>query len=224
MKYYTLLYRLEHYDEIVSDFGMNLDDTHLREQITFLLVSAALCKVGNQGALSKLSELIPTPQGSFPSSQTRSVCMYAWLAMKLENYGLAYDLINKCETTSLTNNVQLSILTEAGRLNDALLRLRMILKEKAKYIRSYEKQGINLFRINFETMKKLTDKVKNEGNENLTKDFVLLCQALDSQAEIVDESLEEMVFSLGMEWNFSPASTNRKIPKTKKNKTNLHGI
>ena len=224
LKYYTLLYRLEHYDEIVSDFGMNLDDTHLREQITFLPVIAALCKIGNQGALSKLSELIPTPQGSFPSSQTRSVCMYAWLAMKLENYGLAYDLINKCETTSLTNNVQLSILTEAGRLNDALLRLRMILKEKAKYIRSYEKQGINLFRINFETMKKLTDKVKNEGNENLTKDFVLLCQALDSQAEIVDESLEEMVFSLGMEWNFSPASTNRKIPKTKKNKTNLHGI
>ena len=223
MKYYTLLYRLEHYDEIVSDFGMNLDDTHLREQITFLPVIAALCKIGNQGALSKLSELISTPQGSFPSNQTRSVCMYAWLAMKLENYGLAYDLINKCETTSLTNNVQLSILTEAGRLNDALLRLRMILKEKAKYIRSYEKQGINLFRINFETMKKLTDKVKNEGNENLTKDFVLLCQALDSQAEIVDESLEEMVFMITTE-NYSPAYSNRKIPKTKKNKTNLHGI
>ena len=221
LKYYTLLYRLEHYDEIVSDFGMNLDDTHLREQITFLPVIAALCKIGNQGALSKLSELIPTPQGSFPSSQTRSVCMYAWLAMKLENYGLAYDLINKCETTSLTNNVQLSILTEAGRLNDALLRLRMILKERAGY-NHRSKKGINTFRINFETMKKLTDKVKNEGNENLTKDFVLLCQEFDSQAEVVDESLEEMVFRITTN-NFTRNKPMRN-PKIKKKKANLNGL
>ena len=222
MKYYTLLYRIEHYDEIVSDFGTNLDDTHLREQITFLLVIAALCKIGNQGALSKLSELISSSQGSFPMKQTRSVCMYAWLAMKFENYGLAYDLINKCIPTALTDNVQLSILTDAGRLNDALLHLRMILNQRAGY-NNLSKKKINTFRINFETMKKLTDKVKNEGNENLTKDFVLLCQAFDSQAEVVDESLEEMVFTV-TKVNFSRSATYKTSPKNKKNKTNLHGI
>ena len=219
--YYTLLYRLEYYEEIVRDFEMSDDNTIVREQGAFLLVVAALCKMGNQGALSKLSELISTSQGSFPLQQTRSVCMYAWLAMKLENYGLAYDLINKCKPTSLTDNVQLSILTEAGRVKDALLRLRMILKERAKY-NNRSKEEINTFRINFETMKKLTDKVKNEGNENLTKDFVLLCQEFDSQAEVVDESLEEMVFRITTN-NFTRNKPMRN-PKIKKKKANLNGL
>ena len=193
-KYYTLLYRLEYYEEILRDFEMSPDITILREHQGFLLVVAALCKIGNQGALNKLSELIPSPKSNFQEHHTRSVCMYAWLAMKLGNYGLAYDLTNKCLNTALTMNVKLSILTEAGRLKDALLCLRMHLNNRAKCISSREKK--NTFRINFETMKKLTDQVKNEGNENLTKDFVLLCSALDSQAEIVDGSLEEMLFSI----------------------------
>lgn len=112
---------------------MSHDITIIRQHLGFLLVVAALCKIGNQGALSKLSELISSSQGSFPMKQTRSVCMYAWLAMKFENYGLAYDLINKCIPTALTDNVQLSILTNAGRLNDALLHLRMILNGRARY-------------------------------------------------------------------------------------------
>ena len=222
IRYYTLLYRLESYEEIVRDFEMSHDITIIREHLGFLLVVAALCKIGNQGALSKLSELISSSQGSFPMKQTRSVCMYAWLAMKFENYGLAYDLINKCIPTALTDNVQLSILTDAGRLNDALLHLRMILNGRARY-NNLSKKKINTFRINFETMKKLTDKVKNEGNENLTKDFVLLCQAFDSQAEVVDESLEEMVFTV-TKVNFSRSATYKTSPKNKKNKINLHGI
>ena len=221
IRYYTLLYRLESYEEIVRDFEMSHDITIIREHLGFLLVVAALCKIGNQGALSKLSELISSSQGSFPMKQTRSVCMYAWLAMKFENYGLAYDLINKCKPTSLTDNVQLSILTEAGRVKDALLRLRMILKERAKY-NNRSKEEINTFRINFETMKKLTDKVKNEGNENLTKDFVLLCQEFDSQAEVVDESLEEMVFRITTN-NFTRNKPMRN-PKIKKKKANLNGL
>ena len=72
-------------------------------------------------------------------------------------------------------------------------------------------------------MKKLTEKGKYEGNENLTKDFVLLCQAFDSQAEVVDESLEEMVFTVTKE-NFSRSANYKTSPKNKKNKINLHGI
>ena len=221
IKYYTLLYRLESYEEIVRDFEMSHDITIIREHLGFLLVVAALCKIGNQGALSKLSQLLSTPQRTFPPNHVRSVCMYAWLAMKLGNYGLAYDLINKVKRTALTDNVQLSILTEAGRVNDALLCLRMILKERARY-NDRSKEEINTFRINFETMKKLTDKVKNEGNEKLTKDFVLLCQEFDSQAEVVDESLEEMVFRITT-GDFTRAKPMRN-PKIKKKKTNLNGL
>ena len=136
--------------------------------------------------------------------------------MKFENYGLAYDLINKCIPTALTDNVQLSILTDAGRLNDALLHLRMILNGRARY-NNLSKKKINTFRINFETMKKLTDKIKNQRNENLTNEFVLLCRDLDESAHMPDGSLEDMLFSITEDkYSFIRKKRNRKQSKSMK--------
>ena len=237
-KYYTFLYEQEYYEEIVRDFERDFSTKLEIKNFSFVVVVAALCKIGNESALNKLSELMcshevsrdrremgtgneksgsddsldkisestPISKGGFHERETRTVCMYAWLALKLENYGLAYDIMNKCSmNTSLTQNMLLSIFTESGRLNDALLCLRTSLKDRARLdslrsndndVRNMKDTNVNTFRINFETMKKLTDKVKNEGNENLTNEFVLLCRDLDESAHILDGSLEDMVFRI----------------------------
>ena len=160
-------------------------------------------KSGGEDSLNKLSESISSPKCGFHECETRTVCMYAWLALKLENYGLAYDIMNKCAVkTSLTENILLSIFTESGRLNDAMLYLKTkndrfhSFRSKYNDVRDLKGTNDRTFWITFETMKKLTDKVKNEGNENLTNEFVRLCRDLDESAHMLDGSLEDMVFSI----------------------------
>ena len=250
-KYYTFLYEQEYYEEIVRDFERDIGTKFEMKNSSFVVVVAALCKIGNESALDKLSELmcsnkfsldrretgadnekigsedslhklsesISSSKGGFHREETRSVCMYAWLALKLENYGLAYDIMNKCAVkTSLTQNILLSIFTESGRLNDAMLCLRTNLKDRDHRFHSVRfKTNVNTFRINFETMKKLTDKIKNQGNENLTKEFVLLCRDLDESAHMPDGSLEDMLFSITEDkYSFIRKKRNRKQSKSMK--------
>ena len=234
-KYYTFLYEQEYYEEIVRDFERDNSTKIEMKNSSFVVVVASLCKIGNESALNKLSELmfsnelslarhemgagneksggedslnklsesISSPKCGFHECETRTVCMYAWLALKLENYGLAYDIMNKCAVkTSLTENILLSIFTESGRLNDAMLYLRTkndrfhSFRSKSNDVRDLKGTNDGKFWINFETMKKLTDKIKNEGNEDLTNEFVLLCRDLDESAHMLDGSLEDMVFSM----------------------------
>ena len=47
--------------------------------------------------------------------------------------------------------------------------------------------------LNYETVKTLSEAVKNEENSELTKDLVAICQVLDTKGNLIEVSLEEMV-------------------------------
>lgn len=59
-------------------------------------------------------------QASVRSSPTRVRILYAYLAYKLDLFGLAYDVINKGRPNMRSSNLKVLILCEVGRVKDAI--------------------------------------------------------------------------------------------------------
>ena len=231
-RYYMLLYENEDYSRIVEDFeercaSISFESTS-ELSLVRTIVMASLCKIGTEDALSKMTKLM---DGSVirnddltqsNDKNIRSGCIYAWLAFKLKKYGMAHDILtrsygqSRIQFSVLALNMKLSILTETGRLNEALILLRAALASISRIEPGTESGAKRLIfqgkiNLNYETVKTLSEAVKNEENSELTKDLVAICQVLDTKGNLIEVSLEEMVLG--------PISTrNRPTVEQRRNK------
>lgn len=125
----TLLYRTKHYDEIITVF-----EAGSRKDVSErTLVVAALLKIGTEEAFSAATNIFwnNKPQGEEFRSWTpggRITSLYAYFAYKTGNHSIAYDVLTDVRfvgrPNKFTSNLKLLILTEVGRLNDALNLIR----------------------------------------------------------------------------------------------------
>ena len=144
--YFMILYRSESFVDLVNCYK-NLKVTNLTEAT---LVMAALSKIGTSEAFTTATEIMRQPpiisNGTMKSSGGRVTAIYAHFALKLGQYGPAYDALTDprrvARPSMFTTNLKILILTEVGRLKDALLIIRSVSK----------------FIERMETLKKLSNK------------------------------------------------------------------
>ena len=88
-----ILYRSESFDDLVNCYK-NLKVTNLTEAT---LVMAALSKIGTSEAFTTATEIMRQPpiisNGTMKSSGGRVTAIYAHFALKLGQYGPAYDAL-----------------------------------------------------------------------------------------------------------------------------------
>ena len=215
MKYYMMLYEHEEYHAIVQDFeNHHTANPNQRDRIS-ILVLAALCRMGTDDALSKMPKIINLDKeeeflesgkdfGRYLSqAKSRSLFIHAFLALKLKKYGLSYDILRHPDITdSIAVNIKVSILTELGRINEALLLLQTHLELYDNSAHKFEREKENenpkkygKIKIVYDVMKRLTEAVKDENNAELSKDLVSICHDLDSKAKLLNGSLEDIVLT-----------------------------
>jgi len=188
--YYSWLFENGNYIEIVDDYSKIPDETKVNLEPLSLVIIAALAKIETKEAFDQMCIIRDKLKYG---NQTRSIIFSSWVAYKLRNYGLAYDLLARSNVNSsrqrgftIINNMKLAILVELGKINEATILLRKILKD------ANDNPRLRIT-ICHDTMKKYTDAIRKTNEEHLKKDAIHICQELDSEANL-EFSLEEMIF------------------------------
>jgi hypothetical protein len=188
IRYFTLLYEQELYQDLVDDFR-TIEDPSLDE---FTLAMAALCKIGTPEAFQESTDLFRRHTKNSKTGKGRYRFIYAYFASQRGEYGMAYDAIsarfgydNLAHPSMTSTNMKLHVLIEAERLDDAL-----------NIIRTDLLAGDPSYKIvSFEVMSKLTTAVKSSGDSSMTDELTRLCQVLDDKANLTDQGIESIVFS-----------------------------
>ena len=130
VKYLTLLFRTESYDDVVNCYKRFKDP--VRTEST--LAMASLAKIGTLEAFATAREIMAqysiTSAPSSKSSGGRLTAIYAHFAYKLGQFGLAFDVLTDKRRvprqSKLTTSLKILILTEVDRLEEALLLIRFV--------------------------------------------------------------------------------------------------
>ena len=107
---------------------------------------------------------------------------------------MAYDLLTSKLKYGRNHygvyNLELAILIDSGRLQEASVLLRTLLKRKAYN----DSKAFRKVTICYDTMKRYTDAIKEQKEKASKKDAIFICQALDERANLKECSLEEIIF------------------------------
>merc|ERR1712150_25337 len=79
---------------------------------------------------------------------------------------------------------------DTGRLQEASVLLHSLLNRKA-YNDSETFRNVT---ICYDTMKRYTNAIKEQKEEDFIKDAIRICQAIDERANLTEFSLEEIIF------------------------------
>ena len=189
--YYSWLFDNGNYKEIVDDYSRISDEAKVNYEPLSLVIVAALAKIETKEAFQQMCD-IQDKVSSTVKDRSRTYVLCSWVAYKLGNLGLAYDILTRPNVKSsgwLIDNMKLALLIEVNKINEATILLRTMLKNANDYPRQ---RGI---RLCHDTMKKYTDSLRTTNEEELKKDAINICQELDAKADIVESSLEDMIFT-----------------------------
>ena len=127
----------------------------------------------------------------------RSILLCSWVAFKLNNFGMAYDLLTSKHKYGGMNmdyygvyNLKLAILVDTGRLQEASVLLHTLLNQKAYK----DPEAFRNITICYDTMQRYTNAIKEHKEEDFTKDAIRICQAIEERGNLTVRSLEEIVF------------------------------
>ena len=185
--YYSWLFENGNYKEIVDHYSKIPDEERVNLEPLSLVILAALAKIETKEALDQMC--IIREKSSYVN-KIRSFTFSSWVAYKLKNYGLAYDLLTRAnlKTRGLTiDNLKLAILVEVDKINEATIFLRTMLTDA-------NDNPQRRLTICHDTMKTYTDAIRKTNDEELKEDAIRICQELDAKANLVESSLEEMIF------------------------------
>ena len=203
LKYYAFLYNNGGYDEIVDEYDkkmVRLNETRIPNMFEphSVVVLAALARLGTNEALGKMLNIIDKQSLRDKALKRKSIVLCSWTAFKLNNLGRAYDLLtSKLKYGGLFDdgdygvyNLKLAILVDTGRLQEASVLLHSLLNRKA-YNDSKTFRNVT---ICYDTMKRYTNAIKEQKEEDFIKDAIRICQAIDERANLTEFSLEEIIF------------------------------
>ena len=221
LNYLTLLYRTELYDDLVSAYS-TFKNTNLDEAT---IAVAALSRIGTPAAFATATEILRQPStsgvGHYRSSNGRIAPLYSMFAYKVGQYGLAFDVLTKASSRpgKLSTNLKILIMSEVGRLNDALLLIRSeLLPPRDSKNEQNEHTSPRKAIVCLEVMKKLTNAVRDKNDAELSRELTSLCKALDGSAILSEGSLEEMIYEpIAQSKRRENVSTHRREYKDKRN-------
>ena len=189
--YYSWLFDNGNYQEIVDNYSKISDEAKVNYEPLSLVILAALAKTETKEAFQQMCD-IQDKFSNIGNNKSRTCVLCSWVAYKLGNLGLAYDILTRPNVHLsgwLIDNMKLALLLEVDKISEATILLRTMLKNANDYPRQRE------ITLCHDTMKKYTDTVRATNEEELKKDAINICQELDAKANIVESSLEEMVFT-----------------------------
>jgi hypothetical protein len=114
LNYFVLLYRAEFHDELISCYK-NFRDPTLAEAT---IAMASLAKMGTPEAFATATEILRqgpiSHAGPSNTSGGRAVSLYAYLAIKVGQYGAAFDVLTDLrrvrKPSKFTSNLKILIL------------------------------------------------------------------------------------------------------------------
>ena len=193
--YFSYLFENGHYNEIIENYTKLSDQVKDNLEPLSLVLLAALAKIETKAALEQMCDILDKRYEAYSfNHKSLSASLCSWVAYKLKNFGFAYDILNsRCNKDTVyyekgVNNMQLAILLELEKIDEATIFLRKLLK----FANDYPNQKIV---ICFDIMKKYTDAIKKRNEQEFTTNAIQICQELDANTDLTDLSLEELVFA-----------------------------
>jgi len=187
--YYVILYRNQCYQELVDEVLPRLMDEESQMQpgetvLQATLAIAALAKIRTPDSLALVRKVNKAAVRKGWQGGGRARLIYAFLAHKSGEHGEAHDLLDLDRPkSSLVNNLLISILTAAQRVDEAFGVLDKDVLADGNHFRRV---------LSKEVMTSLADAVVDDPV--LSDKFADICVQLDEKATMTDETLEEMIF------------------------------
>jgi len=187
--YFDLLFRNSMYEEILSIFSNNRDNL-IQDRDVANLVLMACYKIGTKESLKAGLSVIGDEAATM--HRRKGMVAIAWLAHNLEEFGLAYDLMNKYENSwrsrrpaLVTQSIKVTILVNSGRLEEAITYLRTTCAPREHDSRKAY--------ICFSAISKLVESVRKSENQAMIKDVLEMVQILDQASLVVNKSVDELL-------------------------------